>query len=656
MAQNGVLMRATFLFAIFLLVTACQPRWQTLVPGQEERFAKLVEPAAGELREDWEWHNAWVDETGVTVTYGPLGEPPVSCREAPVCVRLAHPSRGVTGDVSAGEFVVQKQARGEGEAILDDGSLVDGLADRLEAEDGFWQSRLVWGMVLVEGGLALLLLLAFAAMTFRQVKWRIAAAVAGITAFSFGLRWLLVPVGPFHENHHALLNVHNVVTGGPPFHHVTSAHYVLMQWFVGVVAGEEGTFYFLAALLGALAVPLWGMVARRLADDNLVGWIAAAGVAILPLAVRMSPTATPFVLAVMLLPAAALALACALDNLQQPLGWIALVLAALLLALLAQSRILTVLMAPVSLLLAVAIAKRFARWQIVALLGSTLLATLLVAPHVLEILEVARGRAQDARYIGIGSLSESWLALRMLPFRPDYVSPTLLPLALVGCAWLWRRDLRRGLIAVTGLLWLLLVSGLVSTCTSLHLALELPLLVTLSAFSAMGIVAVARLLPGKVTAWGATAILIITSLLPWSVFSLAPPETQEYRFITQEVFGYLDVNDDTLLYVAPEREGGREVIPLAWWQRQLPGVLVRSWVDGEEVPAGAFVYLGLSEIPVAEESCGVDSTSARPRGGMEVAVRRVELPEARFLCGKLTESSLTLYRQNGKHRALIGRE
>jgi hypothetical protein len=649
-------MRNSLLLAIFILAAACQPRWQTLVPGQEERFAQLVEPGDGELREDWEWHNAWVDDGGVTVTYGPLGEPPLTCREAPICLRLAHPTQGAGDDLRAGEFVLQPEGRNGGVAILADGALVEGLATRLEAEEGFWQSHLVWAMVLLEGGLAVLFLLVLAGLALRRPNLRVVVAAAGVTTVSFALRWLAVPVGPFHENHHGLINVHSMVTGGPPFHHVTSAHFALMQWLVGLVGGGETTFYAFAALLSALAVPLWALVARRLADDDRAGWLAAAGLAIMPLVVRMAPTATPFVLATLLLPASALALAYGIENWERGAGWVALALAILFMALLAQTRIWTLLLPPVAIALGLAMAREIKgrQWLLVAAVAMD--TALLASPHLVEVIQVAGGRAADARYIGLENLLESLVGLRLLPFRPDYVAPTLLPLAILGCGWLFRHDLRRGLMAGIGLLWLLLSTGLVSTCTSLHLALELPLLVTLTALSALGIFAIGRVLPKRAVAVGATIVLLMTSLLPWSIFSLTPPESQEYRFITDEVLGYLQVNDDTILYVAPERDCGREVIPISWWQRQLPTAQVRAWQPGVEVPTGAFIYRGLSEVPTAEDCLAADSPAGAPSGELEVAVRAVALPEARFLCGKLGESSLTLHRQNGKHRALIRRE
>ena len=281
---------------------------------------------------------------------------------------------------------------------------------------------------------------------------------------------------------------------------------------------------------------------------------------------------------------------------------------------------------------------------------------LLASPHLVEVFQVAGGRAADARYIGIENLLESLVGLRLLPFRPNYVAPTLLPLAILGCGWLFRRDFRRGLMAGVGMLWLTVATGLVSTCTSLHLALELPLLTTLSAFSALGICSIGRVLPNRAVAVGATIVLLMTSLLPWSVFALMPPESQEYRFITEEVLGYLQVNDDTILYVAPERECGREVIPLSWWQRQLPAVKVRPWRAGVAVPTGAFIYRGLSEVPTEDDCVDAGLVAVSHSDELEVAARSVALTEDRFLCGKIGESSLTLHRQNGKHRALIRRE
>lgn len=650
-------MRVSALLPLLLVMSACQPGWQTLVPGQEERFVEVVEPAAGELRGDWEWHNAWVDQTGVTVTYGPLGEPPLSCREAPLCLRLGHPSQAAQGDLVAGEFSLRAEARGEGLALLEDGRLVGGVAARLEAMAGFWQSHLVWGMVLIEGGVALLLLLALAGLTVVRIRWQVALAVAGLTAVSFGLRWFAVPVGPFHENHHGLINAHHVVTGGAPFHHVTSAHFALLGPLVRWFGGGETTFYALAALVGALAVPLWGFVARRLGGNDVPGWIAAAAWAVMPLAVRMAPTETPFVLATLLLPAAALTLDYALDNLQRLPGWVALVLAALLLALLAQTRVLTVLLPPASILLALAMPRRFSRRQWFALAGVLVGVGLLIFPHMLDIMQAAEGRAEDARYIGLGNLSESLLGVRMLPFRPAFVSPTLLPLAILGCGWLLRCALRRGVMAMAGLLWLLVVTGLVSTCTSLHVALELPLLAALTALSAVGVFALAGMLPNGPLSWGGAVALVATSLLPWSAFTLAPPETQEYRFIQTEVLPVLAGESEFVLYVAPEDGVGRQAIPVLWWQRKLPAVAVRTWREGEDVPEGAFIYQGLSEIPVAGECQAADEVNPGvPPRGREVAVRRVVPPGDRFLCGEMEESSLIFSRQNGTRSASMRRQ
>ncbi len=629
-------MRASYLAVLLLLVGGCQPRWQTLIPGQEERIAAIVEPADGELRADFEWHNAWVDDSGVTVTYGPLGEPPISCFEAPVCLRLEHPSQASDDDLMAGDFALRVWARGEGQALVADGRLVGGVARRLEATGGFWRNHLAWALVLCEGALALLLLAGLGALSWRRVRWRGVLAVAGLSCAAWALRLFAAPVGPFHENHHGLISAHHVVTGGPPVHHVTSAHFALLQLPVQWFGGGEVSLYALTALVGALAAPLWGLVASRISGSRAAGWLAAVTWAVTPLAVRMAPTETPFVLATLLLPAGALALSWGLEQLPQIRAWLALALATLFLALLAQTRIITVLMPPAAVLLAVAMVPRLRGRQWGALVMVILVAGLVSAPHVLDILRAAGARAADAKYVGLASLADSLLGMRLLPFRPAYVAPTLLPLALLGAAWLWRRNGWRGMVAAGAGGWMVLATGLVSTCTSLHMALELPLVAILGAFSAVGMVALGRLLRPQWVSWGVVVALALTSLLPWSVFTLAPPEVQEYRFIADEVLPRLRAADTAILYVAPETEEGRQVIPLAWWQLRLPAVAVRTWVAGEAMPDGAFVYRGLSEVPLREACDGGESPGpAMAVVGREVVVRRIVAPEDRFLCGEI---------------------
>lgn len=626
-------MRVAAILLFMVLLTACQPRWQTLDPGQEERFAALVEPAAEELRPDWEWHNAWVDETTVTITYGPLGAPPISCHEAPVCLQLVHPSQASGEDLLVGEFALRVAAHEAGETVVAEGRLVSGLASRLEAAEGFWRSHPGWALVLLEGAVALLLMALLGALLLRRTHWRAGVLFVGFTWAAWAWRWFAVPVGPFHENHHGLINAFNVVAGGPPVHHVTSSHFALMQVFVQWFGGSEGAFYATAALLGALAALLWGLVAQRISGSRLAGWLAAASFAVMPLAVRMAATETPFVLATLLLPAAALALAVGLERLPRAAGWAAITLGVMLLALLGQARIITLLMPPVAILLAVAMVPRWEGRQWWALAGATTAAGLLLIPHLYEVLQAAEERAAEARYVGLGSLSESLLGMRLLPLRPEYVAPTLLPLAVVGGVWLVLQQRRRGVAVVLALAWAVVATGLVSTCTSLHLALELPLVGTLTAISAVGILAIGDLLPPGWLGRGMVAALALTTLLPWSVLALAPPEVQEYQFIEAEVLPLLQREESAVLFVAPEGGQGRMAIPLRWWQTRLPNVAVRPWGGEKALPQGAFVYRGLSEIPVVDGCDERGLAVASMALGSVALEREVVPPEDRFLCG-----------------------
>ncbi len=617
---------------LFLCLSACQAPWQTLRPDQEGRFAAVLDAGAPDLPEGWEWHNAWVGQTDATITYGLEGQAPANCALAPLCLTLHHPSRQRPEDVPAGEFVVRIAARSMTLGSLRAQGIAQGLARRLGDEAGFWEGHLVWALVLVEGGLALVLASLLLSLAARRSRRRTLFFGGLITVVGFALRLLLVVPGPFHENHHGLISVHNVVTGGAPFHHVTSAYYALLQWPVKWLGGGERTVFWLGALIGSLGAPVWAVLAARLARDEKVGWIALAIWTCMPLAVRMSPTETPFILASLLLPGAALALGW---GARQDAGWqsgSALVLGTLLVALLCQCRVLTVLYLPVPALLGAALlpGPGARPWKVLGV--ATLVSAALVWPHAMDILAAATVRSETGRYISIGNLATSLWQGRMLVFRPAVVAPTVLPLALMGWAALAAQGRRVSFGSGLALLWMVLATGLVSTCSSLHFALELPLVALLGTLMAVGCVALTRRVCSGVSRWPVMGLLAASCLLSWQVYGLLPPDTQEYRFLVDEVIPQVGRTPGGALRVGGGAAGGREPIPLSWWRAQLPGKDVR-FMGLEGAPeSGALVYTGLVDQPVGKHgaaACDRGSPSDLSSAHWHWVV---EPMEDRFLC------------------------
>ncbi len=639
---------------LLLSTAACQAQWETLRPRLEGTVEQVVTPPPGELPQGWDWHTATVGEMDVTIVYGPLDEPPPSCIEAPLCLRLLHPVRAAADDRLTDAFAIRTVAA----AAMPPGALdaiVAGLVARLDGEGRgrslFWEARATWALVLLQGALALLLLLAVAAIERRSLPWRAVAGGAALTAVAFALRWFLPPVAVFHENHHGLAFLDTLRNGGLPVHHVLSASLALLQLPATRWAWSDGTILAVQAVLSALSVPLFGTLAARLFRSPAVGWLAAILWAVTPLAIRMAPTESLFGLTTLLLPAVALTLAAGLERGPTWRGIPWLLLAIVLGALLGQTRVLPLLFVVPAWLLGMAASRLDGRARKGALAAVVLATGLLLLPQALDILAAAEQRGPEARFIALENLGRSLLGGRLLLLRPTWVAPTVLPLALVGLAVAWRRDRGRGALLAAATAALLLAVGLVSTCTSLHLELEVPLVGLVTLLAAPGILALSGLLAGDggwLSAWRRLVVGLVgaTVLLPAGVVRFEPPDGQEYRFIEEEVLPRLRKRAAPLLVPLPAAwDSGRVAIPSRWWEDQVPGLRLRDPAGTLSGPERPLVYRGLAALCRGGDRVGRSADGLPQFPGarlVPVLERAVEPPPGDFLCVELPEGPVTI--------------
>ncbi len=112
------------------------PGGYAIAPGHERFFSQVTAAAPGELPAGWARLAVAVPQDRAQATYGPTARPgpAPSCEDAPLCVELVHPASGGPSARQAGHFaLVTRAAAAPGQAPVDAGALLDGIAGRIEA-------------------------------------------------------------------------------------------------------------------------------------------------------------------------------------------------------------------------------------------------------------------------------------------------------------------------------------------------------------------------------------------------------------------------------------------------------------------------------------------------------------------------------------------
>jgi len=276
-----------------------------------------------------------------------------------------------------------------------------------------------------------------------SVDRRVLLTGAIITAAALALRLLLPPWAFFHENRHGYRYLLEIFTGQsgylPP-----STYYVLMHLFTRIFGPSEATIFVVNALFSAATVPLVGLVARQISGRAVAGWAAMGLWALSPHAIRMGPTETYYNVGVFFLFAGTAATIHALRTMEDTRFPIpALILAACLSALAAQTRALTLLWPATILLLAYGARVVATRRQWLGAFAIGLGTAALMLPKVLG--HLSAGGASNQRFFDPTML---YTGLHGLPlFDPNVISPFLPPLILAGVVALLRGSRRLGVPA-----------------------------------------------------------------------------------------------------------------------------------------------------------------------------------------------------------------
>lgn len=422
----------------------------------------------------------------------------------------------------------------------------------------------------------------------RDIPW----ALLAITAVGFALRLALPPNAVWHENHHGYHYIEGALAGtGALYPGVPSAYMAFMHLPASLFAAHADTAVFVTnALLSALAAPLIGLLAGRLGADRGAALAAALLWALSPHAIRLGPTATFFAFTLVTLLAGSL---CLIEGLRRrSVPW--LVLAGALLALDAQSRVLTLTHPAVALGFALAagvIRDRRAVWAVVAVSAGVLALELpWVGPALRLAGESGELMSTACIYVhlepGVGVLPD-----------PEITSPVMLVLALAGMIRLIavkRPPTPRWMGAGAVLGTLALLGPVLLTCGGLianarQFLVPAGILTVMAGVGATWLTAwVARRHSYAAVACGGALGLTALIALP---FVERPFAGQlEYQLLTEQVCPSLAAQGPGILTVPPVPAPAK-MIPLGWWRRHVPGWVVTRSRPQEDDAAHGFIGL-----------------------------------------------------------------
>ena len=321
-------------------------------------------------------------------------------------------------------------------------------------------------MLLLEAILALaLFLLVVARRRVDRSEWRTVLGGLLLTGLAFWLRIYLVEPATFHENRHEYRYIQEIIAGSPGYIYPCT-YFIVMNFLTLIGGATDQAIFFFNALFSALSVPLLGILVCFLTRSRRAGWAAAAMWALAPHAIRMASTATYFNMVSFFFLAAATATISALRRWgTESRRYHELALAVLLIALSAQSRVLSLAYPAAVVALAYGAGAVRTKQQVLALVRACAAVGILLIPSLISLARLYLNG-------GSGFLSLN-CALRSMPclmlFDRDVLSPTIFPLALLGLVLILRggrplgRVLTAGIILIAAFPAIIYVSLLLST-------------------------------------------------------------------------------------------------------------------------------------------------------------------------------------------------
>ena len=318
----------------------------------------------------------------------------------------------------------------------------EGEVHRFEFPDSDLPART---MLLLEVALAFALFLVVVARRVDRTEWQTLLGGLLLTGLGLGLRIYLVEHTTFHENRHEYRYIQGIIAGHAGY--LYPCTYFVVMNFLTMIAGATDQAVFLSnAVFSALCIPLLGVLVSSLTGSRRAGWAAAAMWAFAPHAIRMAPTATYFNVVSFFFLAAATATISALGRWRTGSHrYHELALAALLVALSAQCRVLTLAYPVAVVALAYGAGVIRTKQQLLALIGACTAVGCLLIPNL--------GSLAHLFLVPGPSFLSLECALRNIPrlmlFDRYVISPTIFPLALLGAVFLLRagRPFGRGLTA-----------------------------------------------------------------------------------------------------------------------------------------------------------------------------------------------------------------
>ncbi|MDF1562783.1 MAG: hypothetical protein P1V51_07055 [Deltaproteobacteria bacterium] len=464
-----------------LILPASAVAGLAIPPGMEAEVSALVLPRPGDapLPGAHRLGDVKIEQARIVVALqGPEGEGelfllPVAGGAAPLAtpsfeVQLP-PDAPPAFEAAARAFIERLRARDDGSFARRVGALRAALQADPESEVVPEPTREPllpqWLVVETFFLLAALLLLGDLLRAWRRAPppGRLLAATGGLFLLALLGRLLLPPWAPLHADRHGVLELGGLAglwpgeglaraeLYGPAYRRLLAPAAALLQ--------SPDWPLFAAAVAGALSVPALLLLARRLTGSWAVGGVAALGLALHPGHLRLSLSESPWPLALLLFLGGSWALARGLnEGLSLPDRLLRLGGGTLAVAVAVQLRVVTLLLGPLALLLALAACRgprRPALLRLLApalLLGGVSLAHLYtLGGHLAEGAE--RGAGSDLSTVG-----------QMLGQSSELASPLLLLLALLGVLTLLYR--RRPLLGLT-----LLAAPLLLTLPSWKVAL-----------------------------------------------------------------------------------------------------------------------------------------------------------------------------------------
>jgi len=458
--------------------------------------------------------------------------------------------------------------------------------------------------VVIAGIIMALLLLFYAAVPCWKAITRSTHGRQGLifalclTLSAFALRGLLAPASVYHENHHGFMYLEAIANGRSYiFEGFHSSFLILMHHVVTILDLAQIDVFFINAMLSALTPVLLGGIFFLITEDRWTGYLAGVIWALNGIAIRLGPTECVgnFGLFFFLLGSLCVIASIKVDlKLPRSVSNILCVAGILCIATAAQSRVLTIAYPGIALGLIFSATQRPTRRSI-GVATATLIATLIVLLPWYQVLFSLIGDTNGGTPIGASCILQN-LGLEFgLFFKPDVVSPTLIPLALIGAiSWKgspWQRSLLVAAIALSVALCAMVCGETISQSRFNLLPLAL-----LSGLGSAGAVNIGRLLSQKHERSGQAFLLFcgLSPLLAGNYIQRPMQAELEYDFIVSKVIPEIEKIEGAKLLFVPTPTDPIMPIPRSWWLRNLSETEIRGALENDAPTSPTpLLYVGL---------------------------------------------------------------